>query len=369
MNKKEFETIINKTVPSRQMREFLCLPESGLSRLEFADVIIGSPEITINEKYDLLCLLADEYGEEKIAEYARDFKAAIDNLACAPGELFTVDDPWYDEDIKEVKYSGFSNQLCADYNIVIGYIDWKYKYEEYESDNCTWFVIKKWAPDENSRYINTYIYYFIYGIGICWFAACREYRDEGPYSRLPKHKYSSACTDLNIATPFRAGDIVRIDCRPFAPPVNALILYAGPDWDCCSLLALYRDDKGDSLKWNAFKGLSKLEFERLILQERLREFCFEGRRWYDLLRYNYRHMSGVNYNTLMVDLGDNQAKNYDGFLTLMARKYTNRNGSALVANVKTEPYLYLPVLKSEVEINNLLKQNPAYKDRATAERK
>ncbi len=244
MNKKEFETIINKTVPSRQMREFLCLPESGLSRLEFADVIIGSPEITINEKYDLLCLLADEYGEEKIAEYARDFKAAIDNLACAPGELFTVDDPWYDEDIKEVKYSGFSNQLCADYNIVIGYIDWKYKYEEYESDNCTWFVIKKWAPDENSRYINTYIYYFIYGIGICWFAACREYRDEGPYSRLPKHKYSSACTDLNIATPFRAGDIVRIDCRPFAPPVNALILYAGPDWDCCSLLALYRDDKG-----------------------------------------------------------------------------------------------------------------------------
>ena len=93
MNKKEFETIINKTVPSRQMREFLCLPESGLSRLEFADVIIGSPGITINEKYDLLCLLADEYGEEKIAEYARDFKAAIDNLACAPGELFTVDDP------------------------------------------------------------------------------------------------------------------------------------------------------------------------------------------------------------------------------------------------------------------------------------
>ena len=114
------------------------------------------------------------------------------------------------------------------------------------------------------------------------------------------------------------------------------------------------------------KMCEDLELE--VMNERARELCFEGKRWYDMLRYNYRHMSGVNYNTLMVDLGDNQAKNYDGFLTLMARKYTNRNGSALVANVKTEPYLYLPVLKSEVEINNLLKQNPAYKDRATAER-
>ena len=114
------------------------------------------------------------------------------------------------------------------------------------------------------------------------------------------------------------------------------------------------------------KTCEDLELE--VMNERARELCFEGKRWYDMLRYNYRHMSGVNYNTLMVDLGDNQAKNYDGFLTLMARKYTNRNGSALVANVKTEPYLYLPVLKSEVEINNLLKQNPAYKDRATAER-
>jgi hypothetical protein len=121
---------------------------------------------------------------------------------------------------------------------------------------------------------------------------------------------------------------------------------------------------------NYVSSLDKMceDLELEVMNERARELCFEGKRWYDMLRYNYRHMSGVNYNTLMVDLGDNQAKNYDGFLTLMARKYTNRNGSALVANVKTEPYLYLPVLKSEVEINNLLKQNPAYKDRATAER-
>jgi hypothetical protein len=116
-------------------------------------------------------------------------------------------------------------------------------------------------------------------------------------------------------------------------------------------------------------GTTCEELELEVMNERARELCFEGKRWYDMLRYNYRHMSGVDYNALMVNLGDNQAKNYDSFLTLMARKYTNRNGSALVANLKTEPYLYLPVLKSEVEVNSLLRQNPAYKDRATAERK
>ncbi len=114
------------------------------------------------------------------------------------------------------------------------------------------------------------------------------------------------------------------------------------------------------------KTCEDLELE--VMNERARELCFEGKRWYDMLRYNYRHMNGVNYTTLLVDLGDNQAKNHEGFLSLMARKYTNRNGSAMVANIKTEPYLYLPVLKSEVEVNALLRQNPAYKDRATAER-
>ena len=121
---------------------------------------------------------------------------------------------------------------------------------------------------------------------------------------------------------------------------------------------------------NYISSLDKIceDLELEVMNERARELCFEGKRWYDMLRYNYRHMSDVNYNTLMVDLGDNQAKNYDSFLTLMSRKYTNRNGSALVANIKTEPYLYMPVLKSEVEINTLLRQNPAYKDRATAEK-
>ena len=51
----------------------------------------------------------------------------------------------------------------------------------------------------------------------------------------------------------------------------------------------------DSLRFATTKSIlgnninTKLGFEELVLEERLRELCFEGKRWYDLLRYNYRH--------------------------------------------------------------------------------
>ena len=127
--------------------------------------------------------------------------------------------------------------------------------------------------------------------------------------------------------------------------------------------ALYRDDKGDSLKWNAFKGLSKLEFERLILQERLREFCFEGRRWYDLMRYNYRHISGVDYTRTLAsinDAGEALPANSKDMLTLMTRKRDDASG--VQAKMANEAYLYMPVPNSDIIVCPLLRQNPAYKD-------
>ena len=122
--------------------------------------------------------------------------------------------------------------------------------------------------------------------------------------------------------------------------------------------ALYRDDKGDSLKWNAFKGLSKLEFERLILQERLREFCFEGRRWYDLLRYNYRHVEGTDYNSILADQGA-LVKIYDDMLELMTRK-RGTEASGVKAKMQNEAYLYLPIPNRDIQISPQLRQNPVY---------
>ena len=112
---------------------------------------------------------------------------------------------------------------------------------------------------------------------------------------------------------------------------------------------------GSSIQGNAFN--TKVGMEELVMEERLRELCFEGKRWYDLLRYNYRHMEGVDYNTIMADQ-QNYPANYRPMINLAARKSSDL--SALYSKMPTEPYLYIPIREGEMKVNSELKQNPVY---------
>jgi hypothetical protein len=133
--------------------------------------------------------------------------------------------------------------------------------------------------------------------------------------------------------------------------------------------ALHSDNQGDSIRWSSstaasrFSTLSKDQFEQLVLQERMREFCFEGRRWYDLMRYNYRHISGVDYTRTLAsinDAGEALPANSKDMLTLMTRKRDDASG--VQAKMANEAYLYMPVPNSDIIVCPLLRQNPAYKD-------
>lgn len=121
---------------------------------------------------------------------------------------------------------------------------------------------------------------------------------------------------------------------------------------------------------NAFSGFagSAEELEILVMNERARELCFEGKRWFDMLRYNYRHTTGVNYDLIFAQQGGNFAPNYDEMLKLIARKYTSGGGSGVTSKMPTEPYLYMPVAYSEVAVNPMLCQNPVYTDGSTTEK-
>lgn len=128
--------------------------------------------------------------------------------------------------------------------------------------------------------------------------------------------------------------------------------------------ALNPDNQSDSLKWNTFKDMTKDQFEQLVMQERLREFCFEGRRWYDLMRYNYRHVDGVSYDRTMAQIVDNgQAlpANSKDMLKLMTRQ-RGVEASGVQAKMASEAHLYMPIPNSDIIVCPLLRQNPAYSD-------
>lgn len=104
--------------------------------------------------------------------------------------------------------------------------------------------------------------------------------------------------------------------------------------------------------------------EQLVLDERERELCFEGKRWFDLLRYSYRHMTGVNVNQCLAETNTWPAI-YTAMPKLIARKYTSGGGEAVTYKMKSEPYLYWPIREGELKVNSLLKQNPVYHQEET----
>ena len=122
------------------------------------------------------------------------------------------------------------------------------------------------------------------------------------------------------------------------------------------------ESSNDSIHWVAFNtGITTME--DLVMNERLRELAFEGKRWYDLMRYNYRHVEGVDYTTTLADQdarGVAPVSNYNSnaMMRLAVRKLSN--GDAVAAKMSTEPKLYLPIPLSGMNVCPALRQNPAY---------
>lgn len=114
--------------------------------------------------------------------------------------------------------------------------------------------------------------------------------------------------------------------------------------------------KGDTLKYSEYN--SKESMELLVLAERERELCFEGKRWFDLVRYAYRHMENVNINGLLADQEDWPSLPSQ-MVKFVVRKYVT-GGDAVTYKMKTEPFLYWPIRRGEINVNPLLKQNPVY---------
>ena len=111
-----------------------------------------------------------------------------------------------------------------------------------------------------------------------------------------------------------------------------------------------------SLKYTVYKD----KMEDLVLAERVRELCFEGKRWFDLMRYNYRHTT--QQADLTKKLSESYVTNSSEFFELALRKYAVPG--AMKGKIRDERYLYMPINQDEIEVNPNLVQNPAYKSSA-----
>jgi hypothetical protein len=86
---------------------------------------------------------------------------------------------------------------------------------------------------------------------------------------------------------------------------------------------------------------SKNAMANLVMDERRREFMFEGKRWYDLVRRSRR-----DGNTT--------------YLVSAVKSKYEQNANAIAIKMADPNIIYFPYAKNEMKVNPLLEQNPAY---------
>ena len=102
-----------------------------------------------------------------------------------------------------------------------------------------------------------------------------------------------------------------------------------------------RAQDADYLKQKDYVGQASIL--RLVLDERQREFAFEGKRWFDLVRWALRE--GKTNSMLDIMISNKYESNHDQYKTKMA----------------TINSLFFPIAEREINTNDLLHQNEAYK--------
>ena len=120
----------------------------------------------------------------------------------------------------------------------------------------------------------------------------------------------------------------------------------------------------DTILWNS-QTQSKSGMETVVLQERQRELCFEGKRWFDVMRYAYRQMrsgddaqaAALHPELTMHEISTN-VEDFPVTYGIMGGVLKGVSNTQL--SMEYEPHLYMPILRSEMTANNLLHQNPAY---------
>ena len=260
--------IIDKCIESEAMREYL--KTQNLKGYYLTEIITGSP-ISLEEKLKLYPLIDDEHAKVLCAETQK----AIEELKLKPGEVFCLSECWYDEEILDEKVE-FSEPFIT-FEAVIEHVREMMKDEEWDENTECWTYIEKWVPDENGKMKCDYAYYLI--------------KDKVVYFGLDDYPSHHQCqgyvssVSLNLPIPFEVGDIVVLNCLPFAP-VRFALLTESENVDCCGVWMLYRDTDGEwktrALKhghgWNhhypllsPLYRLEKLEFSAKKIPELLKD--------------------------------------------------------------------------------------------------
>lgn len=233
--------LLRKLFPSQEMADYLAGQE--LSDEVLIEIIAGAP-IALQEKLGILRSLIRQENDP-FDRLAHEINEALHALNTNPGEFFYVKNGWPDYDVGEADidpmepYPDLERAICGinqflkeEREIYQDYME----EEECNEDSCYWFILEKWTLSKEGKYVCPYNYIVVNGEVL--------YFEKGAYEGLCLSNLPYSSVNLNLPIPFHPGDIVRLDCVPFAFRANAVLLEVGNNSGCCSVQAMFRNENG-----------------------------------------------------------------------------------------------------------------------------
>jgi len=261
---------INRFMESKQMKDYLLENIDILVGWQIVELVCGA-RADLKDKYEMLKKLSEKEPEETKQELhsatsaMRNAETALEGLTVQPGEVFLNVEYGYDRDIQDEKIYGAAPHFALE--SVMKYINEDYaECDDEENKNRTdWYRLEKYVPGVIDDLDMPYDY-TIAPNGEIWFTDNVNFQ----------HRDFASSQHLSLPVPFEIGDIITIDCRPFALVKHAVIVEIGDNWGCCSVQCMWID-KQRNVNRGALKHASVFDEIRLIrISPLYRAEVFEG---------------------------------------------------------------------------------------------
>jgi hypothetical protein len=241
-------------IESEEMREHLRAWPKPLDRNDCAEIVSRAPT-SIEKKIPVLDLIAEQtvYDPDRVyydpVILAKHARIALDELYnMSPGSVLLIEGYCHEREAS-------ARELFTSFEAVQRYISehiaiWK----DPNHEDFLWFYLEKWIPQKDGKMEST-MSWFLNSLGEVWYF---EYEDE-PEEFFDALGFFDRLGDLDYSIPFKSGDIIIADCRPFAEERKVLILVnreAVGSVDCCAVRCLFITPNGKvdecALKHNSF---------------------------------------------------------------------------------------------------------------------
>ena len=231
---------ILKLIDSAYLRNYLLEQIDRLSATDYMEIVMKAP-VSLKKKYKLLNQIRKWKIDRELQEWVTGCENALERALKCLNESGG-------ENVQFLLKEMDLEQICDAVSVISYQGALKYIYDNYLADMREEDLFpsqRKEIPDfyfilERYKVIDTK----------CWkdYEYTLDSRGEALYFKRIKREdrkpeiYDTAFQGEGmefIPVPYRQGDILYIDCRPFLDPTYCLIYYVGDDRECCSVRCLY----------------------------------------------------------------------------------------------------------------------------------